>query len=129
MGRWFFGLVLLALLAVGACTAYWELTATRVGDVERLLDENLPRGSTTEEIVAFLDSRDIPHHEIERCDANLRCHELQGAGVVPGTMTFHALIEDTRSQLGCVYRIHIQFILDDRQLLQDYIVWETSQCF
>ena len=128
MGFWFFGLVALALLAFGTCTAYWELTATRVSDVESLIEKNLPRGSTTEEIVAFLDSREIPSGEIKPFDPNVHCCELQDAGVATGTLTLSAFMEDTRHDLACAFSIHIEFILDARGRLTDHVVWETSAC-
>lgn len=52
----------IALIAFGS---YW-LGRTTVGDVEAMIDENLPPGSSADEILAFLDSRDIDHGAVRR---------------------------------------------------------------
>src|SRR5207247_7744900 len=95
LGRWLIGIIALLAATLGACTVYWDLTGTTANDAKRMIEKNLPRGSGTAEIVAFLESRDISHYDIERFHPNSQCCQLQNAGVVPGTMILPAFMVDT----------------------------------
>jgi hypothetical protein len=111
-----------ALLTVTAAVSSSCGSSTSVEDVETLIEENLPLGSTAQEIFAFLDSRDIGHGAVERAGAYTTLAE---AGVPSDTKVIGALIRGTSRGLFTRTDIEIFFILDDHERLEDYIVGEV----
>ena len=112
------------LLTVTAAVSSSCGSSTSVEDVERLIGENLPPGSSAEEIFAFLDSRDIGHGPVERAGA--ASTTLAEAGVPSDTKVIGALIRGTSKFLFFRTDIQIFFILDDRERLEDYMVREVG---
>ncbi len=113
------------VLFIAVAVVYEVCCSTRmtVEEAERLIDENLPPGSTAEEISAFLASRNIDHGDFERAGSYT---VLQEAGIPPDTVVIGALIRDThRSLILFTGDIDIFFILDDERKLKDRVIREV----
>lgn len=113
------------VLFISVAVVYEVCCSTRmtVEEAERLIDENLPPGSTAEEIFAFLDSRNIDHGDFERAGSYT---VLQEAGIPPDTVVIGALIRDTyRSLFLFTGDIDIFLILDDESKLKDRLIREV----
>jgi hypothetical protein len=111
-------------VAVIGSGIYYELTRTKAGEVESAIEEWLPRGASTDQIVRFLDSRGI---EYDQAGAfNPQDGELLESGVPTGAMTINAILRNEGYALTHT-DIAITFILDERSLLKDYIVREVGR--
>jgi hypothetical protein len=122
------------LLAVAAVTAvgvglfgglhlWWYLHRTTVAEVESMISQNLSPGASSEEIIAFLDSRGIDHGSVER--VGYYNSVLLDAGFDPDTKIIGAIIPDTSRTFISTSDISIYFILDEDYRLQEYIVNEV----
>jgi hypothetical protein len=119
------GAVALAMISVAAVIGagtYYEFTRTKAGDMDGLIEKELPRGVTTEHILADLDSRGIEHGPVEASKADDR--KLLDAAVPLGTNVIHAIIRNDGYSLDLV-DVHMRFILDEEGKLKDHIVWEV----
>ena len=118
--------VLLILLVVATVVAFlvWNAVAgTSKGDVERMLRENLPPGSSAEEVVLFLESESIEHSgEIFPAGAY---SVLVDAGLPRETEVIGGIIRNTSH--GIFYSMHISFwlILDGQRRVVDYHLEEA----
>jgi hypothetical protein len=127
LGWLLFGTV--ALIVVGGVAVigsgiYYELTRTKPGEVESAIEEWLPRGASTDQIVRFLDSRGI---EYDQAGAfNHQDGELVESGVPAGAATISAVLRNNGYTLNHT-DIAITFILDERNLLKDYVVREVGR--
>ncbi len=118
--------IVAAGLAVGAVIAalsiYWQETRTTEDDVKSLIDANLTRGSTTDEIFRFLDSNNIDHGPIEEADSS--CCFLQDTGIPSDMTTIQAIKRHTSRGFFGYGDIEIYFILNDKRELERYFVVE-----
>ena len=119
----------LALIVIGGVTLigsgiYYELTRTKAGEVESAIEEWLPHGASTDQIVRFLDSRAIEHDQARAF--NPQDDELIESGAPAGAMTISAVLRNNGYTLNHT-DIAITFILDERSLLKDYEVREVGR--
>jgi len=127
LGWFLFGTV--ALIVIGGVALigsgiYYELTRTKAGEVESAIEEWLPRGASTDQIVRFLDSRGIEYDEAGAFNA--QDGELLESGVPAGAITISAVLRNDGYTLNQT-DIEITFILDERSLLKDYVVREVGR--
>jgi hypothetical protein len=118
-----------ALIVVGGVAVigsgiYYELTRTKASEVESAIEEWLPRGASTDQIVRFLDSRGIEYDEAGAFNA--QDGELLESGVPAGAITISAVLRNDGYTLNHT-DIAITFILDERSLLKDYVVREVGR--
>jgi hypothetical protein len=124
------GVLLIGGLIVGGYIAYCLLTDTTEGEIGARLERNVPRGSTADEVFAFLDSRNIEHSPIELVGNDGFCCILEDAGFSDNTQIIGAIFRDT----GCDFpwcegfRIDAYFILDEDNRVTDYFAWENATC-
>lgn len=88
-----------------------------------MISQNLSPGASSEEIIAFLDSRGIHHGSVER--VGYYKDVLLDAGFDPDTKIIGAIIPDTSRTFISTSDISIYFILDEDYRLQEYIVDEV----
>ncbi len=123
---WLVVLAVVLALAAGATVigagTYYELTRTKAGDLEGLIEEELPIGATADQVISFLDAQGIEHSPVEpsRGDDS----KLQEIGVPKGTMIVRAIVRNDGYSFELV-DVEMRFILDQELRLADYIVWET----
>lgn len=117
-----FAFVLLLVASIPTCYAYARLTATTTGEIRALVSENLPPGSTSDEIEEFLDEQGIDHGPVERLGNYGFDREFD---YPPNTLTLHALVRDTANYLITTVDIDIVFFLDTQLHLVDFVVFET----
>jgi hypothetical protein len=111
---------------VGVLQLWWYLDRTTVAEVESMISQNLSPGVSTEEILAFCDSRDIDCGSVGRAEYN---SVLLDAGFDPDTMVIGAFVHDTSRSLIVTGDIQIFFILDDDYRLKEYLVREVFTGF
>ena len=87
-----------------------------------MIDENLPPGSSAEEISAFLDSRGIYHTPVERA------YPYYSDDPSSDDLAIWAKIDRARGSLICNVRIRTTFILDKEGRLKSYEVSEAAIC-
>jgi hypothetical protein len=125
---WLFGLfallVVAAFLAIGATGAYYELTRTTDGDVEALIESDLPERATTEQILRFLEANAMVHEGVRASTADDT--RLVEAGVAPGTMTITGTLLNDGYALQ-LRDVEVKFILDAERKLQGYLVYEVAR--
>ncbi len=119
--RFILAVSVIALIGAGAI-AYWWFSLPTVEGVEEMIDENLPPGSSAEEILAFLDSRDIYHTPVERA------YPYYSDDPSSDDLAIWAKIDRARGSLICNVRIRATFILDKEGRLKSYEVSEASIC-
>ncbi len=123
-------LLLLSIAAViavaagilGALQLWWYLDRTTVAEVESMVGQNLAPGATTEEVFAFLDSRDIDHGSVRPVDGS---SYLLEKGYDPDVQVIGAWIYGTSTSFIIQGDIQIFFILDEDGLLKEYLVREV----
>jgi hypothetical protein len=132
-GWWWFRELLLCLLVaavgiaivvgvLGGLQLWWYLDRTTVAEVESMISENLSPGTSIEEVVAFLDSRDIDYGSIGPVDGT---SYLLDAGYPSDTMVIGAFIYNTSRDFIIRGDIQIFFILDDDYRLREWLVREV----
>ena len=119
-------LALVALLVAGVtgvaiCVAVNDRITVR--DVERSIDEELPRGSTEEEIVSFLDQEGAEYDR--RLFPAGEFSVLEDRGIPAHAMVISAIIRDTCLSLIGKCHITIYFILSEDGTLDQYLVKEV----
>lgn len=123
---WFVVLVVGLAVAVGAAVigagTYYEMTRTKAGDLEGKIEEELPLGATSDQVIGFLDSEGIEHSPVEPSRSDDR--KLQEMGIPKGTMIISAMVENDGYSLDLV-DVEMRFILDQELKLADYIVYEV----
>jgi len=117
-----------AVVAIlGGLQLWWNLDRTTVAEVESMIDENLSPGATTDEIVAFLDSKDMASDgSVGRAEYN---SVLLDSGYPSDTLIIGAFIYDTSRDLFITGDIQIFFILDEDYRLKEYLVREVFTGF
>lgn len=121
MKRWLavgFVLCLVSILALFASFVIWNrLTSTSQADVEKLIRNNIPVGSTASAAILFLDSKDISHGDVERAAPS---STLIDAGVPPEMKVINGIFRNTSH--GFFYTVHIEFwlILDRDERIVSY---------
>jgi len=125
---WLFAAVALvivaALLAVGATGAYYEMTRTKAGEIEAMIEEGLPRVATTDQVLRFLDSHSIEHGAVRPSTGEDR--GLLEAGVPTGTMTISGVVRNDGYALQ-LRDVVVWFILDEEGLLEAHLVYEVAR--
>jgi hypothetical protein len=125
---WFFlgslALLATAVVAIIGSGIYYEATRTRGGDVEDLIDRELPRSAATVEIFGFLDSHGIEHGSVQPLDPTHPA--LQDYGLPASTKTITAVLRNDGYSLALT-DIEITFVLDERELYRDYVVREVRR--
>ncbi len=120
MTRWVLAItafpILLALLFAG-CVAWNAVMATSKGDVERMLRENLPPGTTAEEVLRFLEDEDIGHDDIGRAG---EYGFLADAGVPRDTEVIGGIIRNASRDFPFTKHISFWLILDAERRVVDY---------
>jgi hypothetical protein len=114
--------IALSVGLLGGLQLWWYLDQTTVAEVDTMISENLSAGATTEEIFAFLDSKDIDYGSVGRAEYN---SVLLDAGYSPDTMVIGAFIHNTSRDFFITGDIQIFFILDDDYRLKEYLVREV----
>ena len=117
-------LIVAALLAVGGTGAYYEVTRTKAGDIEAMIEEDLSRVATTDQVLFFLDSHDIEHGAVRPSTDEDR--RLLEAGVPAGTMTISGIVRNDGYALQ-LRDVVLWFILDDEGLLEGHLVYEVGR--
>ena len=118
-----FILAVAVIVLIGAAAiAYWWFSLPTVESVEKMIDENLPPGSSAEEILAFLDSRDVYHTPVERA------YPYYSDDPSSDDLAIWTKIDRARGSLICNVRIRTTFILDKEGRLKSYEVSEASIC-
>ncbi len=125
---WFVvGVLALAVLAgatvIGAGT-YYEFNRTKAGDMKAMIEKDLPRGVTADQVIGLLDAEGIEHGPVEPSQADDR--KLQEMGVAKGTMVIKAIVRNDGYSLQLV-DVEMRFILDAELKLRDYVVYETHR--
>jgi hypothetical protein len=104
---------------------YWYLTRTTVGEVESMIERNLDIGATTDEVLTFLDERDIDHGGLYATD-EYPAYALVEAGYGEGVNVIGAIIRDTSRTFFGTGHIEVFFIFDSDYRLSDYIFQEGA---
>ncbi len=123
-------LVLLITLATAAvvimigATAYYELTRTKAGDLDEMIEAKLPPGASADRIITVLDSEGIEHGAVEPFPGD--DNRLLYAGVTKGTPVISAIVRNQGHSLEFV-DVQITFILDDNGALKDHEVYEVHR--
>jgi hypothetical protein len=107
---------------IGGLQLWWYLDRTTVAEVESMVSRNLSPGASTEEILAFCESKDIDCGSVGPADGT---SYLLEAGYAPDTMVIGGWVHDTSRDLIITGDIQIFFILDDDYRLKDYLVREV----
>jgi hypothetical protein len=110
----------------GGLHLWWYLHRTTVAEVETMISQNLSPGASSEEVIAFLDSRGIDHGSVRTAEYD---SVVLDAGFDPDTKIIEAIIDDTSRTLISTSDISIYFILDEDDRLQEYIVEEETTSF
>lgn len=120
MTRWVLAItafpIVLALL-FGACFAWNAVMATSKADVERMLRENLPPGSTVEEVFRHLDDQDIGHGDIHSAG---EYSSLVDAGVPRDAEVIGGIIRNASRDFPFTKHISFWLILDAERRVVDY---------
>lgn len=118
-------LAMLGLLpgVILALQGYWLLTQTTVGDVESMIEENVPIGSSQEDVLSFLNDRGIEHGEVSIAGARADSL-LEDAGYREGTVYIGAIMRNTSQVFFSTADIQMYFIFDENGRLKDYLVVE-----
>jgi hypothetical protein len=111
---------------LGGLHLWWYLHRTTVAEVETMISQNLSPGASSEEVIAFLDSKGIDHSSVRRAEYD---SVVLDAGFDPDTKIIGAIIRDTSRTFVSTSDIQIYFILDDGYRLQEYIVREVFTSF
>jgi len=90
------GLIVLLVVGLGIAVAgssvYYEMNRTKAGDINRTIEMELPAAATTDQVIAFLDSKGIEHGPLEPASAS---HiDLLETGVPLGTPIISAIIRN-----------------------------------
>lgn len=127
IGWFLLALVVLGVIAVIAVVGsgiYYEVSRSKAGEVEDLIDRHVPLASSTDQIFTFLDSQGIEHGQVEAFDPENPA--LRDYGLTPGTNTISAVIRNDGYSLALV-DIEITFILDERGLFKEALVREVDR--
>jgi hypothetical protein len=115
-------LLLLATLVVGAWLA-WDACNTTPGEIEALIDRNLSRGDSAEEILTFLREHDAESPHIGTAGQSYMTDE----GIPLGTPIVFGWFRGTRVS-WCEVDAALVFVLDDQNRLDYYRVIEVYTC-
>jgi hypothetical protein len=119
-----FTLAVVAAAGVIGAGSYYEFTRTSAGDVRGMIEENVPADATTDQVLFFLDSRDIERSPIRPADPS---HErLQDVDLPDGATTVSAIIRNDGYSVELV-DVEMIFVLDAEGRLAEYIVYETRR--
>jgi len=91
-----------------------------------MISQNLSPGASSEEVIAFLDSKGIDHSSVRTAEYD---SVVLDAGFDPDTKIIEAIIRDTSKTFISRNHISIYFILDEDYRLQEYIVEEETISF
>lgn len=116
------GLAVAAGAAVIGASTYYEMTRTKAGDIEGMIDTKLRAGATADEVVALLDSERIEHGPVLPSSGDDR--KLQEMGIPTGTMTVAAFVENDGYSLDLV-DVEMRFIFDQELRLVNHVVYEV----
>jgi hypothetical protein len=111
-----------AVLAIAA-SAYYELTRTKSGEIDDMIAQRVPEGSSVERINAFLDSEGIEYTAVQPFAGDDQ--DLLYGGVRKGDQVILATLENDGYSLELV-DIKIAFVLDEAGVLKDHVVYERS---
>jgi hypothetical protein len=114
--------LLISVVAIIGSGIYYEATRTKAGEVESLIERELPRGAAPEQMFSFLDAQGIEHGPVEQMDP--ADPALKDFGLPASTRTITAVLRNDGYSLSLV-DIEITFVLDDRGLFWDYVVREV----
>jgi hypothetical protein len=109
-----------AVMAIST-SAYYELTRTKSGEMDGMIDKRLPVGSSPERIYAVLDEEGIEHGTVQPFPGDDL--ELLYAGVKAGTPVIIASVRNEGYSLELV-EVQIAFVLDENGMLKDHVVYE-----
>ena len=117
-------LVLVGLAAGAGAGMYYEVTRTTAGDVDGMIEAELRNGSTTNQVVAFLDRHRIEHGAVE--PANAADPRLEDVDVPEGASTVSGMIRNDGYSLRLV-DVQMTFVLNAEGKLEDWVVWEVKR--
>jgi len=118
-------LVVAAFVAVVGSGMYYQLTRTTSGGVEGMIEEDLVADvSSTDRVVAFLDSNAIEHGPVEPVD--LQNQRLWDADPQPGWMSVSGFIRNDGYALELV-DVRMVLMFDAEGTLEDWVVWEVKR--
>jgi hypothetical protein len=130
--KWLWRLLLLSIITLSLLIVFivalwvgilvWNyFTATTTDDIKNMLQEGVPRGTTAEDALAFLDSEGIEHGAPYSARSS---STLLDAGFPPETEVIGAIVRNTST--GFLYDIHINFwlVLDDEGRVAGYHIEE-----
>jgi hypothetical protein len=126
---WLFrGLLMLTIMAAAgvavvaiASSAFYELTRTKAGDIEGMIDKKVPVGSSVEHINSVLDQEGFEHTAVQPFPANDL--DLLYAGVREGDPVILATVENEGYSLELV-DVKVAFVLDENGVLKHAVVYE-----
>jgi hypothetical protein len=110
-----------AFVAVGA-TAYYELTRTQADEIESKIQQRLPVGVSSAEVMAFLDSEGIQHGPVEASSGTDL--QLLYEGVPKGTTVINGTVINDGYSVELV-DVRMAFVLDANGNLERYVVYES----
>jgi hypothetical protein len=117
-------LVVVAFAAIVSTGAYYEFSRTTGGDVEAMIERDLPARATTEQIIFFLETHEIARGDVQPSAASDK--KLLDAGVPTGTPTISGRVSNDGIALQ-LRDVVVSFTLDAEGLLDDYFVYEVGR--
>ena len=128
LGWLFRGIIVLLIMAATAVaviaassTAFYELTRTKSGDLDEMIDKRLPAGASVESIYAVLDEEGIEHGTVQPFAGD--DFDLLYAGVKKGTPVIIATVRNEGYSLELA-DVQIAFVLDENGMLAHHVVYE-----
>jgi hypothetical protein len=117
-------LIVLGFAAFVGTSAYYEFTRTTSGDVKGMIERDLAKNATTDQILLFLTTHGIQHGEVQPSTDDDR--KLLDAGVPTGTPTITGMIPNDGYALQ-LKDVVVTFVLDAEGRLDDYVVYEVGR--
>ena len=108
--------VLLLCLLLTGYFAIWGIRTARVESVRKLVDQNLKTGASSEEVIRFLDSRNLEHSELMRPEIMQIGAHNYGNQIVIGAIrrrTARALLWEEAIELVFVFNGNHQLVRAD----------------
>jgi hypothetical protein len=109
-----------AVLAIGA-SLHYEVTRTKADEIDKIITQSVPAGSSVEHINAFLAAEGFEHTEVHPFAGNDQ--DVLYGGIRTGEPVIVATLENPGHTLELV-DIKVAFALDETGVLRDHVVYE-----